>query len=214
MPNYYKLIGLAAFLSTAALPAFSQNTPAASPTRATWQLGLGSAGMGTGDYGCAKAHVEYTPLFGRYLGTGSRIAFIAGSRESVNTVYSTSLNNPGVGINIPYAMSYEAINLEQEVYVYPFGNTHQVLFALGGGGYIGYSNRYGAPENYGDLAVGTRAVRLNHEQGVHVGYLFSVNLDVALTPEQRWLIGGKASFQNDTFGNSLASLQLKLGHRF
>ncbi|WP_324677847.1 hypothetical protein [Hymenobacter sp. GOD-10R] len=212
MFNFYRTISLAALLS-AALPALSQDfsIPLA---RATWQLGLGSAGMGTGDYMCFKAHVEYAPLFGRYLGTGTRLAFVAGSSESINTIYSTSLNSIGVGINIPFVMSYEAANVEQEIYVYPFGNDKQVLFALGGGGYIGYSNRYGAPENYGDFTTGTQTVRLDHERGLHVGYLFSLNLDVALDQNRKWLIGGKASFQNDTFGNSLAALQLKLGRRF
>ena len=213
MPDRYSTLGLAALLSVATSSVFSQNAPVTSSSRAIWQLGLGSAGMGTGDYMCLKAHLEYTPLFGRYFGTGTRLAFTAGSRESINTVYSPSPTN-NTGINVPYAMSYEAANLEQEVYLYPFGNTHQVLFALGGGGYIGYSNRYGAPETYGDFTTGTRTVRLDHEQGVHAGYMFSLNLDVALTPRQSWLVGGKASFQNDTFGNSLASLQLKLGHQF
>ena len=212
MTNYYKLIGLATFLSTAALPSFSQNTSAVSPARATWQLGLGTAGMGTGDYICFKTHVEYMPLFGRHLGTGTRLAFISGSRESYNWLnYPSATSN---GIRVPFVMSYQALNAEQEVYIYPFGNDQRVLFSLGGGGYLGYSNRYGAPAMRSDFTTGVPSVVLDHGRGMHVGYMFSLNLDAALDANQNWTIGGKASFQNDTFGNSLASLQIKLGHRF
>ncbi|OUJ72849.1 hypothetical protein [Hymenobacter crusticola] len=212
MINRYRILGSILLLSAATMPTFSQNAPTASPARATWQLGLGSAGMGTGDYMCFKAHVEYTPLFGRYLGTGTRLAFVNGSRESYNWLKHPTATS--FGIRVPFVMGYQAFNAEQEVYVYPFGNDKQVLFAVGGGGYLGYSNRYGAPEMRGDFTNNTSEVVLDHEQGVHAGYMFSLNLDVALTSDQRWLVGGKAAFQNDTFGNSLASLQVKLGHRF
>ncbi|QJX49013.1 hypothetical protein HMJ29_19705 [Hymenobacter taeanensis] len=111
-------------------------------------------------------------------------------------------------------MSYQAVNLEQEVYLYPFGNDKQVSFAIGGGGYVGYSSRYGAPATHIDWSTGAETLDLDHEYGLHAGYLFSLNLDVALGSTQRWLVGGKTSFQNDTFGNSLASLQLKVGRRF
>ncbi|WP_188815929.1 hypothetical protein [Hymenobacter cavernae] len=192
------------------MPAFSQD--AFPQPRAAWQLGLGSAGMGTGDYIGFKAHVEYAPLFGRYLGTGTRLAFVGGSRESYNWLKNpTPTSN---GITVPFVMSYQALNAEQEVYIYPFGNNKRVLFALGGGGYLGYSNRYGAPETRGDFTTGTPTVVLDQEHGVHVGYMFSLNLDVAVDENRNWLVGGKASFQNDTFGNSLATLQLKLGRRF
>ncbi|UPL47603.1 hypothetical protein [Hymenobacter sublimis] len=112
-------------------------------------------------------------------------------------------------------MSYEAVNLEQEVYLYPFGNNKQVLFALGGGGYVGYSNRYGAPATrIVDWNSGAQTLTLDHEQGLHAGYMFSLNLDVSLGSTSQWLVGGKTSFQNDTFGNSLATLQLKVGRQF
>jgi len=211
MFNLYRIIALATLLGVA-LPALSQDALPQPLNRATWQLGLGTAGMGTGDYMCFKAHVEYAPLFGRYLGTGTRLAFVSGSRESYNWLkYPTATSN---GITVPFVMSYQALNAEQEVYIYPFGNDQRVLFALGGGGYLGYSNRYGAPETRGDFTTGTPTVALDHERGLHVGYMFSLNFDVAVDENQNWLIGGKASFQNDTFGNSLAALQLKLGRRF
>lgn len=208
MSNFYRSISLITLLG-ATLPAFSQDSPVL-PARATGQFGLGSAGMGTGDYMCLKAHVEYAPLFGRYLGTGTRLAFVNGSRESFNWLKSAN----GSGITVPFVMSYQAFNIEQEAYVYPFGNDKQVAFAVGGGGYLGYSNRYGAPGMRGDFTNNTSKVVLDHERGLHVGYMFSLNLDVAVNRRRNWLIGGKASFQNDTFGNSLAALQLKLGRRF
>lgn len=166
-----------------------------------------------------KAHLEYAPLLGRHLGSGTRLAFIGGSRESFNTIYkpynpSDPTTYSGNGITVPFAMSYEAVNLEQEVYLYPFGNDRQVLFAIGGGGYAGYSNRYGAPATYINWTTGTETLDLDHKRGLHAGYMFSLNLDVALGSTQQWLVGGKSSFQNDTFGNSLASLQLKVGRRF
>jgi hypothetical protein len=161
-----------------------------------------------------KAYLEYAPLLGRHLGSGTRLAFIGGSRESFSTVYNPDTYG-GDGVTVPFAMSYEAVNLEQEVYLYPFGNDKQVLFAVGGGGYVGYSNRYGAPATrMASWSTGVKTLDLDHERGLHAGYMFSLNLDVALGSTQQWLVGGKSSFQNDTFGNSLASLQLKVGRRF
>ncbi|TGE06267.1 hypothetical protein [Hymenobacter fodinae] len=160
-----------------------------------------------------KAHIEYAPVFGRHLGTGTRLAFIGGSRESYSTVYAPNRYG-GNGVTVPYAMSYQAVNLEQELYFYPFGNNKSVLFAVGGGGYAGYSNRYGAPATHLNWETGEESLDLDHEQGLHAGYMFSLNLDVALGATQQWLVGGKSAFQNDTYGNSLATLQLKVGRRF
>lgn len=183
------------------------------PPRSSLQVGIGSAGVGTGDYMALKTHFEYGRLLGRHLSTGTRLALVGGSQESLNTVYNP--DRPGnEGINVPYTMSYQAVNLEQEFYLYPFGNDKRVLFALGGGGYAGYSSRYGAPSTRLNPATGATYLTLDQEDGLHAGYLFSLNLDVAVDPARRWLVGGKALFQNDTFGNSLATLQLKVGHRF
>ncbi|SNR60294.1 hypothetical protein [Hymenobacter mucosus] len=213
MKHLYQRILFSALLAPLALPVLAQSATEAPATRASWHLGVGSAGVGTGDYMALKAHLEYAPLLGRHLGTGTRLAFIGGSRESYSTVFNPDVV-AGIGVTVPYAMSYEAVNLEQEVYVYPFGNDKQVLFALGGGGYVGYSNRYGAPATRLDFTTGVKTLTLDHEQGLHAGYMFSLNLDVALGASRNWLAGGKASFQNDTFGNSLATLQLKVGRRF
>ncbi|WBA43468.1 hypothetical protein [Hymenobacter canadensis] len=183
------------------------------PPRGSLQLGIGSAGVGTGDYMALKAHLEYARLLGRHLSTGTRLAFVGGSRESFNTVYNPDRPS-NEGVTVPYAMSYQAINLEQEFYLYPFGNDRRVLFAVGGGGYAGYSSRYGAPSTRLNPTTGTTFLALDQENGLHAGYLFSFNLDVAVDPARKWLVGGKALFQNDTFGNSLATLQLKVGRHF
>jgi hypothetical protein len=183
------------------------------PPSSSLQLGIGTAGMGTGDYGLLKAQVEYGRLLKRYLGTGTRLAMAGGNRENVATVYNTQ--RPGSpGVNVPYALSYQTANVEQELYLFPFGNDRQVLFFVGGGGYVGYSNRYGAPVNRLNFTTNEATLDLEHEEGWHAGYMFSVNLDVALGSAHNWLMGGKASFQNDTFANSLASLQFNVGRRF
>jgi len=207
MCTSYKLAGLVAVLSATSFSAIAQRP-------ASIQLGVGSAGMGTGDYVGVKAHLEYAPLFGRHLGTGTRLAFIGGSRESFTTVYDPIPQPGNNGVKVPYAMSYQAVNVEHEFYLYPFGNDQQILFAIGGGGYGGYSNRYGAPQTRWDAGLGGTVNTLEHEHGLHAGYTFSLNLDVALDTNRQWLAGGKASFQNDTFGNSLSVLQLKVSRRF
>lgn len=213
MRDPYSKLALMAVLS-----ALSYSTRGQAPAqlqRASWQLGIGSAGMGTGDYVTLKAHVEYSPLLGRHLGTGTRLAFIGGSRTDEATVFATDPRQSSGNVNVPYVLSYQAVNLEQEVYLYPFGNEKRVLFALGGGGYVGYSSRYGAPSNrLPSPSSFQTVVVLDQESGLHAGYMFSLNLDVAVGASRNWLAGGKASFQNDTFGNSLAALQLKVGRRF
>ena len=209
MLHFTRTIGFTAVFGLFAATVLAQEAP----PRAGLQLGIGSAAVGTGDYTALKAHLEYTRLLGRHLGTGTRLAFVGGSRESFNTVYNP--DRPGnEGVTVPYAMSYEAINLEQEFYLYPFGNDKRVLFAVGGGGYAGYSNRYGAPSTRLNTTTGATFLTLDHQNGLHAGYLFSLNLDVAVDPARKWLVGGKAMFQNDTFGNSLTTLQLKVGRRF
>ncbi|AYA36103.1 hypothetical protein D3Y59_02925 [Hymenobacter oligotrophus] len=94
------------------------------------------------------------------------------------------------------------------MYVHPLGNYRRVLFAVALGGYAGYSNRYGAPSTRINWATNTSYIDFDHEQGLLAGYLFSLNLDLAVGSNRSWLVGGKSAFQNDTFGNSLASLQL------
>ena len=212
MTSFYTRIFLAIILSIAATSVSAQTTDL--PRAGTLQLGVGTAGMGTGDYILAKAHLEYEKLFLRHLGTGTRLAMAGGSSgENIQTVYNPQ--RPGSpGVNVPVALSYQTVNLEQEFYLYPFGNDRQARLFLGGGGYVGYSNRYGYPQNRIDFTTNETSLYLDHEKGWHVGYLFSINLDVALDGAQNWRVGGKASFQNDTFGNSLAALQLELGRRF
>ncbi|WP_133272368.1 hypothetical protein [Hymenobacter radiodurans] len=135
------------------------------------------------------------------------------SEERIQTVYNPQ--KPGSpGVNVPVSQSYQTANLEQEFYVYPFGNDQQARFFLGGGGYVGHSNRYGYPQNHIDFATNETSLDLEHEKGFHAGYMFSLNLDLRLGQTQNWLIGGKTSFQNDTFGNSLLALQIKVGRRF
>ncbi|GAB2465351.1 hypothetical protein GCM10011375_34690 [Hymenobacter qilianensis] len=208
----YRRIIFAFILTVAVSSASAQSTNTSSP--GTLQLGVGTAMMGTGDYKMLKAHLEYEMPFLGYFGSGTRLAFAGGSSEErIQTVYNPQ--KPGsTGVNVPLSQSYHTANLEHEFYLYPFGNDRQARFFVGGGGYVGYSNRYGYPQNHIDFATNETSLDLDHEKGVHAGYMFSLNFDVRLGQTQDWLIGGKTSFQNDTFGNSLLALQFKVGRRF
>ncbi|MBC6605497.1 hypothetical protein H8B13_01565 [Hymenobacter sp. BT188] len=211
MTSFYSRLYLVVMLNASVFIASAQTPESSSPS--TLQLGIGTAGMGTGDYVLLKAQVEYGRLFKRHLSTGTRLALAGGNRENIATVYN-SQRPGGNGVNVPYALSYQTANLEQEFYIYPFGNDKEIRFFAGGGGYVGYSTRYGAPANHLNFTTNEATLDLDHEEGWHAGYMFSINLDLALGSEQNWRVGGKASFQNDTFANSLASLQFNVGRRF
>jgi hypothetical protein len=200
MKSLYLLI-LAAVLST---PALAQTTPpvdaAARPH--TLEAGIGIAG---GDYAYFRTHLGYTHRLSRILSVGTRVAMISASDATY------------MAPNVSIPSTYQALNLENEVYLAPFGNDRRFVFALGGGGYVGYSRHHSYEwASYQPNPSGqgyTLETKPRNERGLHVGYIASLNGDLALNHELTWLIGGKIALQNDTYANVMTSLQLRLSRR-
>lgn len=189
---------LATTLPLAAAPvAVGQQRPAPGPHRAALlRFGIGPALLGTGDYACAKTYLEYAPQFGQHLRLGSRVAMVGGGQP-----YEVA---PAVAV----PQSYLALNLEQEAYWLPFGANQTVEFGVGGGGFVGYT-QFTAFTHAGYNYVDNRlSYTPRYERGFHVGYIVSLNLDVALA--QSWRLGGRLALQNDTFANALPNAQLVL----
>ncbi|GAB2941158.1 hypothetical protein GCM10027048_02020 [Hymenobacter coalescens] len=185
-------------------PSLAQTTPlvdaAARPH--TLEAGIGIAG---GDYAYFRTHLGYAHRLGRHLSVGARVAMISAS----DAVYMAP--------NVSIPSTYQAINLENEVYLAPFGNDGRFVFALGGGGYVGYSRHHSylwASYQPNPSGQGyTLETQSRDERGLHVGYIASLNGDLAINPERTWLIGGKIALQNDTYANVMTSLQFKLSRR-
>ncbi|WP_236705104.1 hypothetical protein [Hymenobacter sp. AT01-02] len=55
MKHLYQRILFSTLLAPLALPVLAQSATEAPSTRASWHLGVGSAGVGTGDYMALKA---------------------------------------------------------------------------------------------------------------------------------------------------------------
>ncbi len=169
---------------------------------ALFRLGLGSCLNGSGDYGVVKMYLEYAPQFGRHLRLGSRLAVISGSQPY----------DFGRGYVIP--QSYRAVNLEQEAYWVPFGVNKTVEFSVGIGGFGGYGNLKGL--RYGGFSLNQSTNQLefsyvaSNERGFHVGYLASLNVDVAIDHARTWRVGGKLALQNDSRANILPGAQFQI----
>lgn len=183
-------------LLTAASAAAQQSAPPAPHRPALLRVGLGGSWLGTGDYYVPKASVEYAPQFGRHLRLGARLAYLSKSHPYVF----------GPGYTIP--QSYRALNLEHEVYWLPIAAGKGVEIGLGAGVFGGYARQ-----------DGFRWARLTPDEGFrydadkvrgfHVGYLASVNVDLALDPERTWRFGARLAVQNDTRGNVLPGAQFQ-----
>ncbi|MBO0358138.1 hypothetical protein J0X19_09300 [Hymenobacter sp. BT186] len=193
-------------LLTIRLAAAQAQTVSAAATHrpALVRLGLGSSLNGSGDYGVTKLHVEYAPEFGRHLRLGSRLALLSGSE----------LYEFGRGYTAP--QSYRAVNVEQEAYWLPFGVNKAVEFSVGVGAFGGYGSQKGV------TGGGLRFIDANgtpqpepvldyvalRERGFHIGYLASLNLDVALNQERTWRVGGRVALQHGTRAITLPGAQL------
>ncbi|OON66937.1 hypothetical protein [Hymenobacter sp. CRA2] len=198
MKRIYSL-AIAALL---ALPATAQ-TPALTPAARPHLLdfGLGTSLNGSGDYNCLKTHLGYTRTLSRHVSAGPRVSMISGTKRLVF----------GPADYLP--MSYHAVNLEGEAYYAPFGNDRRVVFAVGVGAYAGYTLQQDFEwAGYGLDANGNRELQYKSRDpnGFHVGYMASLNLDLAMGRQQLWLLGLKAALQNDTYANILPGAQLRI----
>ncbi|MFD1468016.1 hypothetical protein ACFQ48_07245 [Hymenobacter caeli] len=155
------------------------------------RLGLGTTFDAAKFYRCTRLAVEYAPMLTRQVGLAGRLVGVAGKPAA------TGLYGPWVD-QLPN-QNYRASHAEGEVLFYPFGNAKRVRFAVGAGGFAGYYKK-----NDFDFVnvVEGRVVdyRLASYQGFYGGYLGSINLDVALGQQQRWLVGLKIAQQKGTGG--------------
>ncbi|UYZ63729.1 hypothetical protein [Hymenobacter weizhouensis] len=191
------LLTLGTLLVSPVCRAQTEPKPAGHHRPALFRLGVGNSLNGSGDYPVLKVSAEYAPQFGQHLRLGSRLAYI-GSSEPYEF---------GYGYTIP--QSYRALNLEQEVYWLPFRTGKTVEFSVGGGGFVGYAHQ----KSFQWASLDANRVftyKAYRERGFHVGYIASLNLDFALTPDRTWRLGGRLALQNDTRANILPGGQFQL----
>lgn len=207
MKHSLLLVSAVAVLFAPALPAQAQSEPSPGTHRpALLRLGLGSCLNGSGDYEVMKMYLEHAPQFGRHLRLGSRLAVISGSQPY------------DFGYGYTVSQNYRALNLEQEVYWVPFGVNKLVEFSVGIGAFGGYSSQKGI--RYGELRYQDDNGNYTpepifkydplHERGFHVGYIASLNVDVAIDQARTWRVGGKLSLQNDSRANILPGAQFQI----
>ncbi len=144
------------------------------------------------EYNCPRVALEYAPMLTRHLGLAGRIAGVAGQPSASTPLYGTWIKD------IPN-QNYRAGFVEAEGLVYPFGNTRRVRFALGAGGFAGY---YKLNSISSATIVDNKLAEyeLSTSQGTSAGYLFSLNLEVALGKQRVWLLGLKATRQQGLGG--------------
>jgi len=197
---------LLVLLATTAVSSAQDQPLPATHRPALLRIGLGSCLNGSGDYSVTKLHAEYAPQFGRHLRLGSRLALISGSDPY------------DFGEGYVVAQSYRALNVEQEIYWVPFGTNKAVEFSVGAGAFGGYGSqkaiRHGGfrhiDYNGNFLPEPVFEYAPLHERGFHVGYIASLNLDVALNPERTWRVGSRVSLQNDTHADILPGFQFQI----
>ena len=193
----HKLLANTTALLLHAAAAFAQAVPAptASPAAsrpfqtAYLRIGVGATHDITGYYRSARLSAEYAPMLTRRLGLAGRLVGVLGKPT-------------GEGLNAQAPnQNYRAAYVEEEALFYPLGIGHRVNFGVGAGGFAGY---YWL--NTFDFLQGTSGqltdYKLASRQGVHAGYLFSLNLDVALDADKRWLVGLKSTLQNGIGGQT------------
>lgn len=192
------LASISGLLVAGTLSAQAQSaTPAPSHRPALLRVGIGSVLNGAGDYPILKSYLEYAPQFGQHLRLGTRLAFISGSQDFQ------------LGKSYSAPQSYRAVNVEQEAYWAPFGLNRKVELSVGAGVYGGYAKNQslqtaGFDQNHEFFYQGTTT------RGLHVGYLASLNLDVALNQARTWRLGGRVSLQNDNRATILPGGQFTL----
>ena len=144
------------------------------------------------EYCCPRLAVEYAPMLTRHLGLAGRLVGVAGHPTTSTPLYGSWIEQ------VPN-QNYRAGFVEAEGLLYPFGNTRRVRFAIGLGGYAGYY-KLNAISSANVVAQQVVAYELTTEQGGAVGYLGSLNVEVALGKQRRWLVGLKVTRQKGLGG--------------
>jgi hypothetical protein len=155
------------------------------------RFGLGTTFDAYKTYRCTRLAVEYAPMLTPHLGLAGRLVGVAGTPSDGGPY--------GPWIHQLPNQNYKSGHAEAEVLLYPFGSAKRVRFALGAGGFAGYYKLNGF-SSASLLDGNVVAYRLLSEQKVYGGYLGSLNLDVALGPQQRWLVGLRVAQQKGTGG--------------
>jgi hypothetical protein len=193
----FPLLVIALSQATEAQAQVEQAVPSAAPApkspfqTAYLRLNVGTTFDALKYYRCARVAVEYAPMLTHHVGLAGRLAGVAGS-PSASNLYGTWIDQ------LPN-QNYKAGYAEAEALYYPFGNQKRVRFAVGAGGFVGYykKNSFSFANVVDNQLVD---YQLTSHQGVHAGYLGSLNLEVALGTEQRWLVGLKATLQKGVGG--------------
>lgn len=182
--------------------AVAQDRVSAEPSTAVakprpFQVAYLRASVGIGntlgwEYRCPRIALEYAPLLTRHLGLAARVAGVAGQPAASTPLYGTWITD------IPN-QNYRAGFVEAEGLLYPLGNTRRVRFALGAGGFAGYYklNSISSATLVDNKVV---AYELATREGSRAGYLFSLNVEVALGKQRAWLLGLKATRQQGLGG--------------
>jgi hypothetical protein len=186
-------------------PVASEQTAADVPVARSFPVAYLRVGLGTSYdinkyYRCARLCVEYAPMLNQRLGLSGRLVGVLGKPSSS---FEKQLPN----------QNYKAAYVEQEILFYPFGINKRVRFALGAGGFAGYYKKNGF-SHFSAVSGEVVDYGLNSQQGVHAGYIGSLNLEAALGKEQRWAVGVKSTIQNGNAGvSTLRTHSLTLSRR-
>lgn len=170
------------------------------------RLGVGTTFDAFKAYRCTRLALEYAPMLTRKVGLAGRLVGVAGKPSDSGPYGPWIYQLPN--------QNYKSGHAEAEVLFYPFGNAKRVRFAVGAGGFAGYYKLNGF--GFANLLDG-RVIdyQLSSHQGFYGGYLGSLNLDVALGPQQRWLVGLRVAQQKGAGGiTDLPSETLTLARRF
>ncbi|TPG67000.1 hypothetical protein [Hymenobacter nivis] len=190
-----------------AAPAASAAPASARPFQVAYlRLGVGTTFDSYKHYRCTRIALEYAPMLTRKIGLAGRLVGVVGTPSDSGPYGPWIYQLPN--------QNYKSGHAEVEALFYPFGNAKRVRFAVGAGGFAGYYKLNGF--NSASLLDGNVvAYQLLSEQKVYGGYLASLNLDVALGPQQRWLVGLRVAQQKGSGGvTDVPSETLTLARRF
>jgi len=171
------------------------------------RLSLGTIPDTYWTYSCLKVGLEYAPMLTRHVGVAGRLVGISGHPTSSDPAYGPWINQvPNQNCRAGYA--------EVEALFYPIGVSHRVRFAVGLGGFAGYY-RNNAYTSAIIVAGHAQWYELATYQGSLVGYLGSLNMEVALGQQRRWALGVKLTRQKGGGGiTNLPGQSLTLARQF
>lgn len=174
-------------------------------------LDLNRSFHGTGDMRGLGFAVEY----GRYL--GKRFELTAGVGANVHhDVYPLLLNQSGQMVDASYRMVTGGLQVNGQANVAPLHTRHHEV-KLGIGPVVRYqsssaSGGYGVMSATGYPEPVFTFRQYEKQNMVTVGYLAA--LSYTFTFPGQFLIGAKASFQNDTNSDVITQYGLRIGKRF